>query len=134
MHYSDVIMGAMASQITSFTIVYSIVYSGADQRNIKASRHWPLCGQFTGDRRNPPHEWPVTRKMFPLDDVIMDAFMLLFLFQYTPLTTMSANCSKGVCIIIILWVVLCCWIVKKNNHLVAEGITYVVCTEQSAVH
>ena len=34
----------MAFQITSLTIVYSIVYSGADQRNIKAPRHWPLCG------------------------------------------------------------------------------------------
>ena len=31
-HYDDVIMGAMASQITSRTIVYSIVYSGTDQR------------------------------------------------------------------------------------------------------
>ena len=30
--YSDVIMGAMASQLTSLTIVYSTVYSDADQR------------------------------------------------------------------------------------------------------
>ena len=30
--YGDVIMGAMASQITSLTIVYSTVYSGTDQR------------------------------------------------------------------------------------------------------
>ena len=44
--YNDVIMGTMASQITSLTIVYSAVYS----RNIKAPRHWPLCGEFTGDR------------------------------------------------------------------------------------
>ena len=29
-HYSDVIMGAIASQITSLTVVYSTVYSGAD--------------------------------------------------------------------------------------------------------
>ena len=43
-------MGAMASQIPSLTIVYSTVYSGADQENIKATRHWPLCGEFTGDR------------------------------------------------------------------------------------
>ena len=43
-------MGAIASQITSLTIVYSIVYSGADHRNIKAPRHWSLCGEFTGDR------------------------------------------------------------------------------------
>ena len=31
-HYNDVIMGAIASQITCLTIVYSIVYSDADQR------------------------------------------------------------------------------------------------------
>ena len=60
-YYSDVIMSTMVSQITSLMIVYSIVYSGADQRNIKASR-WPV---------NFPHKWPVTRKMFPFDDVIM---------------------------------------------------------------
>ena len=29
-HYNDVIMGAMASQITSLTIVYLILYSGVD--------------------------------------------------------------------------------------------------------
>ena len=49
-HYGDVIMGMMASQITSLTIVYSIIYWGADQRNIKAQCHWPLCKEFTGDR------------------------------------------------------------------------------------
>ena len=49
-HYNDVIMSAMASQITSLTIVYSTVYSGADQRNFKAPRHWPSCGEFTGDQ------------------------------------------------------------------------------------
>ena len=52
-------MGTMASQITSLTIVYSTVY-------IKASRHWPLCG---GIHRG-PHKWPVTRKMFPFDDIM----------------------------------------------------------------
>ena len=41
-------MGTIASQITSLTIVYSAVYSGADQKNIKAPRQWPLCGEFTG--------------------------------------------------------------------------------------
>ena len=30
-HYNEFIMGAMTSQITSLTIVYSTVYSGADQ-------------------------------------------------------------------------------------------------------
>ena len=36
-HYNDVIMGAIASQITSLTIVYSIVYSDADQRKHQSS-------------------------------------------------------------------------------------------------
>ena len=47
-HYIDVIMTTMASQITSLTVVYLTVYSDADQRNIKAPRHLPLCGEFTG--------------------------------------------------------------------------------------
>ena len=50
LHYDDVTMSGMASQITSLTIVHSTVYPGADQRNIKAPRHWPLCGEFTGPR------------------------------------------------------------------------------------
>ena len=45
----DVIMTTMASQITSLTVVYSTVYSDADKKKpIKAPRHWPLCGEFTG--------------------------------------------------------------------------------------
>ena len=61
-------MGAVASQITSITIVYSMVYSGADQKEYQSSaslafvqgiHRWPV---------NSPHKWPVTRKMFPFDD------------------------------------------------------------------
>ena len=36
-HYSDVIVSAMVSQITSLTIVYSTVYSGADLRKHQSS-------------------------------------------------------------------------------------------------
>ena len=36
-HYIDVIMGPIAFQITSLTIVYSTVYSGADQRKHQSS-------------------------------------------------------------------------------------------------
>ena len=36
-HYNDVIMGAMAPQITSLTIVYSTVYSDTDQRRHQSS-------------------------------------------------------------------------------------------------
>ena len=37
LHYNDVIMGTIASQITSLTIVYSTVYSDADQRKHQSS-------------------------------------------------------------------------------------------------
>ena len=69
--YSDVIMGAMASQISSLTIVYSPVYSGADQ--IKHQRSASLASVWGIHRWpvNSPHKWPVTRKMFPFNDVIM---------------------------------------------------------------
>ena len=48
-YYSDVIVGAMASQITSLTIVYSLIQV-QNKENMKAPRHCPLCGEFTGDR------------------------------------------------------------------------------------
>ena len=69
--YNDVIMGKKAPQITSVTIVCSPVYSGADQRKHQSSaslafvqgiHRWPV---------NSPHKWPVTRKMYPFDDVTM---------------------------------------------------------------
>ena len=65
-HYCDVIMGAMASQITSLPISYLTVYSGADQRKHQSSaslafvrgiHRWPV---------NSPHKGPVTRKCFHL--------------------------------------------------------------------
>ena len=71
LHYNDVIMGAMASQITSLTIVCSNIYSGSDKRKhqspaslafVRGIHRWPV---------NSPHKRPVTRKMFPFDDVIM---------------------------------------------------------------
>ena len=37
LHYSDVILGAMASKITGLTIVYLTVYSGKDQRKHQCS-------------------------------------------------------------------------------------------------
>ena len=42
-HYGDVILGAMASQITSLTIVYSTFYSGADKKKTSKNRVTGLC-------------------------------------------------------------------------------------------
>ena len=75
LYSSDVIISTMASQITSLRIVYSTVYSGADQRKHQSSaslaferriHRWPV---------NSPHQRPVMRKMFPFDDIIMNIFI-----------------------------------------------------------
>ena len=68
-HYNDVIMGAIASQITSITVVYSTVYSGADQRKHDSSAFLAFVRGIHRGPLNSLHKWPVTRKMF--DDVIM---------------------------------------------------------------
>ena len=70
-HYSGVIMGAIASQITSLTIVHSTVYSDADQRKHQSSASLAFVWGIHRGPVNFPHKWPVTRKMFPFDDVIM---------------------------------------------------------------
>ena len=79
-HYNDVVMSAMASQITSLTIVYSTVYLRTDQRKLQSSaslafvrgiHRWPV---------NSPHKCPVTRKMFLFDDVIMLRWIVLVVF------------------------------------------------------
>ena len=70
-HYSDVIMDTMASLITSLTSVYSTVHPGADQRKHQSSALLAFVGGIHRRPVNSPHNWPVTRKMFPFDDVIM---------------------------------------------------------------
>ena len=69
-------MGTMASHIISLTIVYSTVYSDADQRKYQSSASLAFV---RGNHRGPVnslHKWPVTRKMFPFDDVIMICIFL----------------------------------------------------------
>ena len=70
-HYNDVIISAMASQITNHAIVYSTVYSGVDQRKHQSSASLPFVRGIHRRPVNSPHKGPVTRKMFPFDAVIM---------------------------------------------------------------
>ena len=61
----------MASQITSFPIVYLTVYSSVDQRKHQSSA---LLAFVQGIQRwlvNSPHKGPVMQKIFPFDDIIM---------------------------------------------------------------
>ena len=92
-HYSDVIVNTMVSQITSLTVVYSTVYSGADKRKHQSSaslvfvrgiHRWPV---------NSPHKGPVTRKMSPFDDVIMFIVIRIWTPIYLFSRKCCANCS-----------------------------------------
>ena len=73
-------MGSITSQITSLTIVYSIVHSDADQRKHQSSASLAFVRGIHRVPVNSPHKWPVTRKMLPFDDVIM-VWRILFRFQ-----------------------------------------------------
>ena len=64
-------MSAMGSQITSVSIVYSTVYSGADHRKHQSSASLAFVRGIHRGPVNSPHKGPVTRKMFSFDDVIM---------------------------------------------------------------
>ena len=78
-HYSDVIMSAVASQISDVSIVCSTVCSGADHKEkhqssaslafVRGIHRWPL---------DSPHKGPVTRKMLPFDDVTMFEHTAMF--------------------------------------------------------
>ena len=67
--YSDVIMSAMAYQITGVLIVYSTVCS--DQRKHQSSASLAFVRGIQRSPVNSLHKGPVTRKMFPFDGVIM---------------------------------------------------------------
>ena len=77
LHYSDVIMGAMASQITGLTIVYLTVYSGAHQRKHQGSASLPFVRGIHRWPVNSTHKWPMTWKLFSFDDVTMDSCMTI---------------------------------------------------------
>ena len=70
-------MGTVASQITSLAIVYSTVYSDADKRKHQSSVSLAFVRGIHRGPVNFPHKEPVTRKMFPFDDVIMSSALHL---------------------------------------------------------
>ena len=79
---NDVIMGTMAYHITSLTIAYSTVYSGADQIKHQSSTSLAFVWGIHRGPMNSPHKWPVARKVFPFDDVIVIIFLVVVMFLY----------------------------------------------------
>ena len=65
-------MSAMTSQITSLSTIYSTVYSVADQIKHQSSVSLAFAREIHRWPVTSPHKGPVTRKMLPFDDVIMN--------------------------------------------------------------
>ena len=57
--------------VSNHQIVYSTVYSDADQSKHQSSASLAFVRGIHRGPVNSPHKWPVTRKKFPFDDVIM---------------------------------------------------------------
>ena len=89
-------MGTIASQITSLTSVYSTVYSGADQSKHQSSASLAFVWGIHRGPVNSPHKWPVTRKMFPFDDVIMLCWKVIVNFSpISAIPEMWSNTKHG---------------------------------------
>ena len=118
-HYNDIIMSAMASQITSHTTICSTVYSGADQRKHQSSASLAFLRGIHRWPMNSPHKGAVTRKIVSIGwrhhvkFSCMDSFLeLAFLecrattvkwLHHKPickLTYCSTNIQMGLCFIL----------------------------------
>ena len=91
-HYNDVIMSAIASQITGVTIVYSTVCSGVEHWSTawlafaRGIHRWPV---------NSPHKGPVTRKMYPFDDGNMNTSVVWRRCVNSMVVTQKIKSSNG---------------------------------------
>ena len=70
-HYSD-------NEIISLTIVYLTIYSGADQRKHQSSASLSFVRRIHRWPVNSPYKGPVTRTIFPFDNVIMPIYFRLY--------------------------------------------------------
>ena len=99
-HYSDVIMSAIASQITGVAIVSSTVCSGADQRKHQSSTPLAFVREIHRWSVNSPHKGSVTRKMFPFYDVIMS-------LKEEEAPTAMAHAVGGYCVKFLQYIWIC---------------------------
>ena len=71
------------------SVVYSTVYPGADQRKHQSPASLAFVRGIHQGPVNSPHKWPVTRKLFPFDDVIM-TYIDIICWKIT----YSTSCSR----------------------------------------
>ena len=110
-------MGPIASQITSLTIVYSTVYSDANQRKHQSSASLAFVRGIHRGPVNSPHKWPVTRKMFPFDYVIMKQWLVPVQHRNSASTNNNLLPAESKQI---LW-----WNFNQNIHIFSDENTFV---------
>ena len=134
-HYNDVIMS------TSLTIVYSTVYSGVNQQKHQSSaslvfvwgiHRWPV---------NSRHKRPVTRKMFPFDDVIIQflKFSNAVNIVHKYYIYLKNNLVDKIYIYKLLSITIIHWILKtlqwrNMSIMVSQSIATIVCTSNKLVN
>ena len=94
-HYCDVIIAAMASQITSLAITYPTVCSGAVQRKLQRSASLAFVRGIHGWPVNSPHKVQLREKCFIMH-FTRDTFATNFQnqFRYNLSKTFSQKCQR----------------------------------------
>ena len=84
-HYIDVIMSAMASQITGVSIGCTAVCSGLDHRNHQSSALLAFVRGIHRRHMDSSLKGPVTLQMFPFDEIgtNLDWILVWFSFHWT---------------------------------------------------
>ena len=95
-HYTDVIMTTMASQITSLTVVYSTVYSDADQRKHQSSASLAFVWGIHRDRWIPRTKGQLRGKCFHLMTSSWQECSLALSNQYVQVTHCGLVTTYGV--------------------------------------
>ena len=113
-HYTDVTMSPMASQITSLGIVYSTVYTGSDQRKHQSSASLAFVWRIHRRLVNSPHKRPVTWKMFSFDYVIMITALQCNTTIKRSITEPCTYFTVYTVVVILTYHILTC-IVEQNN-------------------
>ena len=88
-------MGTIASQITSLTMVFSTVYLDTDRRKHQCSASLAIVRGIHWRPVISPHKWPVTRKMLPLDDIIMNCRSFPIIKLYALYLTIHDEWIRG---------------------------------------
>ena len=91
-HYNDVIMSPMASQITSLTIVYSTVYSDADQRKHQRPASLAFVWGIRRDRWIPRTTGQLRGKCFHLITSSLDRYSTCGVIAIYIIVVMSYPC------------------------------------------